>query len=203
LIAFIFLYITGITRAIFAKNIGKRVAKALGIKYITPYGSKDTLDDYQRSKLTKTQKLGTLIVNIVKYIVNLLIWCVNFMIWMFKETQTKQELKTFFNKVVNSYLSFISIFYIRIMTTSSQIFVCTYQPDGSWTLNKSSDLFCFQGIWWAMLPISAITFIIFGIGAFFYFGIIIVFYQKLNNSIAFMQMNKFTMQKFKKKTFFW
>ena len=173
------------------------------IKYITPKKIKDDLDDYQMSKLSKKELIMIQVKNGSSGFVNMFIWIINFFIWIFKETQSPQELRVFFNKIVNAYLSFISVFYIRIMTTSSAIFVCTSQPDGSWTLNKSSDLFCYQGIWWAMLPISGMTFLIFGIGTFLYFGTIIVFYQKLKDNETFNQMNKFTMKKFKNKRFYW
>eukprot|EP01080_Neovahlkampfia_damariscottae_P009960 gene9960-2279_t len=63
LLGFICLYVAGICRAIFANHIGKKIAKALKIRYITPLKEK-ILDDYQKSKMTKIQLIKVQVGNI-------------------------------------------------------------------------------------------------------------------------------------------
>jgi hypothetical protein len=63
------------------------------------------------------------------------------------------------------------------MTQASQILVCTYQADGSYTLNASPDITCFvpYGDWANMLPLSIILYVIFGGGAILFFVLVYIY----------------------------
>jgi protein-S-isoprenylcysteine O-methyltransferase Ste14 len=69
------------------------------------------------------------------------------------------------------------------MTQASDIFVCTNQPNGSYTLNASPNIFCFgdasNGGWNYMLPATAIIYIIFGLGALVFFIYVYIYKKRL------------------------
>jgi ABC-type sugar transport system permease subunit len=66
------------------------------------------------------------------------------------------------------------------MTQASEIFVCTQQPNGQFTLNNSPDIFCYgdasNGGWNYMLPATIIIYLCFGLGSLLFF--IYVFIEK-------------------------
>jgi hypothetical protein len=138
LIGFTFLYFLGTTRSLFASVIGKRIAKILKLKYVAPFKQEDLDDDEKLSKKDMTKRS----VEEFKFtLYNLFIYLYNVLLWVLKEPFTFGQNRLFFYKLVNAYLSFVSLFFIRIMTTSSQIFVCKSQPDGRLSLNASPDIF--------------------------------------------------------------
>ena len=90
-----------------------------------------------------------------------------------------------------------------IITSASEIFVCTAQPDGSYTLNKSPDISCYSGSWFYMLPISILAYLVFGGGSALYFIYVLIRYDILIKDKGFNQRNKFILKRFKKKFFYW
>lgn len=71
---------------------------------------------------------------------------------------------------MNSYMAFLSFGFIFIMTQASQLFICTKQMDGTYTLNASPDINCLaSGPWMRMLPLAIIIYVLFGVGAIPFF----------------------------------
>jgi hypothetical protein len=125
---FVLLYIFGVLRSIFAYKLGNAIMKKLGIRYKTP-------SPYLKS-MNKFQKSWTWIKRQFVYFYNLFVWIP-------RQGSTKKELVVLFNRTLNSFSAYISFIYIFMMTTASEIFVCTYQPNGMYTLNESPNIFWF------------------------------------------------------------
>jgi hypothetical protein len=142
LIGIILLYFAGTFRSLFALMIGKHIVKCLKLKYQAPY-ELDILEKDELSKLTKEEKRKRSMDGIKFSIYNAFNFVRNFLIWILREPFTFKQNQLYTYKLINAYFSFISVFFIRIMTTSSQIFVCKQQPDGRFSLNASPDIFWF------------------------------------------------------------
>jgi len=89
------------------------------------------------------------------------------------------------------------------MTTASEVFVCKLQPNGLYTLNNSPDIFCYQGIWWYMFPLTLLWYALFGGGSLVYFSLIVFKFKNWSKSTNFNERNKFMLSRFKKRLFFW
>jgi hypothetical protein len=50
---------------------------------------------------------------------------------------------------------------------------------------------------------SLMTILVYGVGAILYFGFLIVIYKRWGENESFRDINKFSLNKFKKKYFFW
>jgi hypothetical protein len=138
LFAFIVIYIIALLRSLFAATIGFKIAKCLKLKYKKPIESDDEDSDDEQTK--KKSKIKSLIFGILRSAGNGLIWVRNFWVWSVRQKSTVIELKRLFNKIVGAYLSFISFFFLRIMTTSFQIFGCDWQPNDTYTFKESPDI---------------------------------------------------------------
>jgi hypothetical protein len=138
LFAFIVIYIIALLRSLFATTIGFKIAKCLKLKYKKPIESDDEDSDDEQTK--KKSKIKSLIFGILRSVENGLIWVRNFWVWCIRQESTAIELKRLFNKIVGAYLSFISFFFLRIMTTSFQIFGCDWQPNDTYTFKESPDI---------------------------------------------------------------
>jgi hypothetical protein len=125
---FVFLYIFGVLRSIFAYKLGNAIMKKLGIRYKTPSPYLESMNKFQY---------------IWNWIKRQFIYFYNIFVWIPRQGSTKKELIVLFNRTLNSFSAYISFIYIFIMTTASEIFVCTYQPNGMYTLNESPNIFWF------------------------------------------------------------
>ena len=201
ILAFFFLYILLVLRSIFSSIIGYKISKCLKLKYKKPI--EDNSDSDEEVDIKKKSKIGLYFKSIFRSILNNFIWLRNVIVWGIREKSTFLQLRRLFNKVLGASLSFIVFFYLRIMTTSFQIFGCDYQPNGIYTLKESPDIVCFQGIWFIFLPLSILSIILFGIGAMIYFSILIINYKRWEKSESFILINRFTLKKYKKKFFYW
>jgi superfamily I DNA and RNA helicase len=138
LFAFIVIYIIALLRSLFAATVGFKIAKCLKLKYKKPVESDNEDSDDEETK--KKSKVKALISGILRAAGNGLVWVRNFFVWCIRQKSTTIELRRLFNKIVGAYLSFISFFFLRIMTTSFQIFGCDWQPNGSYTFKESPDI---------------------------------------------------------------
>jgi hypothetical protein len=135
--------------------------------------------------------------------VNILLWVYNCVIWSAKAPSTRAHLKRFFNKCINGYLTFCSFSFVYIIGNASDIFVCTYQPAaGVYTLNSSTDIQCYTGQWYFMLPFSLFIYLFFGVGALVLFTYIYQAKNRLRNS-DFDERFNFIIKRFKKARFYW
>jgi hypothetical protein len=137
LFAFISIYLIAVLRSVFAATIGFKIAKCLKLKYKKPLESENESDD---EEIKKKSKIKETCMNIVRGVSNVFIMARNFIVWCIRQKSTVVELRRLFNKIVGAYLSFISFFFLRIMTTSFQIFGCDWQPNGSYTFKESPDI---------------------------------------------------------------
>jgi hypothetical protein len=138
LIAFIFIYFLIVLRSLFAATIGIRIAGCLKLKFKKPLQESD--DDSDDEEVQKKSKIVKFIKQICRLIGNIFIWIRNFSVWSIRQSSTILELRRIFNKIVGAYFSFISFFFLRIMTTSIQIFGCDWQPNGIYTFKESPDI---------------------------------------------------------------
>jgi hypothetical protein len=124
-LVFVIIYFVGELRSLFAGLIGSKIVKALGIRYMKPPSFQPIM--------TKTQEFKI-------WFVRQLVWVYNVLIWVPRHKSTRRDLKIFFNRLLNTLSAYISFLYIFMMTTAAEIFVCTSQKNGSYTLNESSDI---------------------------------------------------------------
>ena len=188
IVLFIVIYIIGELRSLFARTIGYRLMKSLKIQYMRP-------PDFT-SEMTKIQNFQT-------WFIRQVIWVYNVFVWIPRHTSTRRDFKILFNRLLNTLSAYISFLYIFMMTTASEIFVCTSQKNGSFTLNESADILCFQGEWWALFPIAFLWYIVFGFGILLYFGLMVIQRKKNKNDELFQLRFRFVLLRFKNKFFYW
>jgi hypothetical protein len=124
-------------RSLFAATIGWRIIKCLNIKYRKPI----SLDNEDEENNKKYSKVISFFKNFfVEGILNNIIWVRNLFIWGIKQKSSLLDIKRLGNKIIGGYLSTISFFYLRIMTTSFKTFGCDWQPNGSYTFKESPDI---------------------------------------------------------------
>jgi hypothetical protein len=174
-VAFLVLYILGELRSLLMNRIGHLVP----FKYIAFYEPQQVAE--RQEGTSKVQYLTKFFLKeIVLIAKNILVWCRNAIVWFLKQGLTRHQMQTFRNKCINSYTAFLSFTFIFIMTQASEIFVCTSQPNGSFTLNNSPNIFCYgdgnNGGWNYMLPATVIIYVFFGLGSLLFF--IYVFIEK-------------------------
>ena len=195
-ISFSILYLLILLRSLIASTIGHLcLRKILKVKYIKPHQKQDDEEIKSRVQklIKKIQFLGK----------NGFITTINFIIWSISQGSTKRELLKVFNSIINAILSLLSFSFIYIMTTASEVFVCTRQPNGVMTLNASPDIICLEGEWWIMAPITVICYIFFGGGACLYFALLIIKFKDWKKNKNFIERNKFILTRFRKNLFFW
>jgi len=188
ILVFIFIYLLGEFRSLFAGTIGFRIINYFGIKYKRP-------PDYPIESTKKEE--------IKIWIIRQFIWLYNLFIWIPKHKSTRRDFKILFNRILNTLSAYISFLYIFMMTTASEIFVCTSQKNGSFTLNESADILCFQNEWWILFPLSVLWYLFFGIGILLYFGFMVIQRNKLKNDELFQLRFRFVLLRFKNKYFYW
>jgi hypothetical protein len=132
----VFIYLFIIIRSLFAATIGWRIIKCLNLKYRKPI----SLDDEEEPKKKKSKFISFIKELFVEGILNNIIWIRNLIIWGIKQKSSLLDIKRLGNKIIGGYLSTISFFYLRIMTTSFKTFGCDWQPNGIYTFKESPDI---------------------------------------------------------------
>jgi hypothetical protein len=155
--------------------------------------------DEEREK-SKFKQIFKSISNAIK---SFFIYFGNVFLWFFTEKSTSRQFMKIFNRITNAYLALLSFSFIFIMTTASEIFVCTTHPDGSQTLDSSPDIVCYRDNWFTMMPLTLIWYIVFGFGSLLYFVLIFFKFSEWSKSTNFTERNKFMLSRFRKKLFFW
>jgi hypothetical protein len=196
------LYVILIVRSMFATVVSKLLSLInVQIKYITPISlkKKDELgiDEEQIEKIPFIKKVLVVLANILGKVAN-------FSIWFVSQKSTGRDLVKILNRIINGYFAFLSFSFIFIMTTASEVFVCTKQTDGLYTLNGSPDIRCYQdATWLTMMPMTIVWYLIFGVGSAIYFILIFFNYTKWSKNLNFRERNKFMLSRFRNKLFFW
>ena len=186
MLSFVVIYLFGVLRSLFAYKLGNLILKKLNIKYMTP-------PEYPEDN-SKTTKI---------WIIQQFVWLYNLIVWIPRQGSTKKELALLFNRMLNALSAYISFIYIFIMATASEIFDCYRQPNGTFTLQSSPNLFCFQGGWFALVPMSLFLYLIFGVGVLIYFIIMIIQRKRNPNDEYFRLRFRFVLLKFKTSRFYW
>ena len=129
----------------------------------------------------------------------------NFNVWCLKHGKNRIELHNFFKKIINAYLTFLTACFAFMMTTASEIFVCTNQPNGISTMNASPDILCYNSqVWYSMLPVSIVVLVGFNAIGITFFGYMFWIREKLKEKgTLYKHRVKFIFQRFNKKFFFW
>eukprot|EP01080_Neovahlkampfia_damariscottae_P008579 gene8579-404_t len=187
-VLFIGIYIFSELRSLFAGTIGHKIVKAMNIKYLRPPDIEPEMSKFQSFQI---------------WFIRQIIWLYNLAIWVPRHKSTRQDFKILFNRLLNTFSAYISFLYIFMMTTASEIFVCTAQKNGSYTMNESADILCFKDEWWALFPIAFIWYAIFGFGILVYFGLMVIQRKKNKNDELFQLRFRFVLLRFKNKFFYW
>jgi hypothetical protein len=185
---FVLLYGIAELRSLFATFIGNKIVKAFNIKYKQP--------PIVTQEMSKGEFLKVRIMREV-------IWVYNVLVWIPRHTSTRRDFKILFNRLLNTLSAYISFLYIFMMSTASEIFVCTPQKNGSYTLNESSDILCFQGDWWFLFPLAFVWYLVFGLGILLYFGLMVIQRKKNLKDELFQLRFRFVLLRFKNKFFYW
>jgi hypothetical protein len=137
----VFIYFAIILRSLFAAFIGWRIIHCLKLKYTKPISLDDSDSDSDTEEVQKKSKIVLFCKQIfVEGFLNNIIWLRNLIIWSIKEKSSLLDIKRLGNKIIGGYLSIITFFYLRIMTTSFKTFGCDWQPNGSYTFKESPDI---------------------------------------------------------------
>jgi hypothetical protein len=146
-VLYVFLYFVAVIRSLFAMRIGSAIAKKLKLRYKEPIFLDDEDDDDDKEKKKKKkkkslkQKIKNLPVNFKIFIQNFFISIHNKIVWGIKEKSTAHDFKKLFTSFINSYLSLVALFYLKIMLTAFQPFGCIVHPNGKQTLKASLNIF--------------------------------------------------------------
>lgn len=193
LLSFVVFYILGEIRSCIAFRVGKVVH----FKYLA--FSEDEPKQAKKNRLVKAWQ------NLLRSVKNGCVWGINFGIWFVQQGCTRQQMKTFANKIINSYCTFLSFSYSFIITAASEIFICSSQPNGLFTLNSSPDIVCYSDPrWYTMLPFSVLVFIVLNgcsIALFIYLFLKIDMITRRGS--MYRHRYKFVLQRFVNKFFFW
>ena len=176
LACFSVLYTLLIIRSLFATVIGKVLnLMKVKVKYVTPI-VRNVYDDEEEEETKKSKKIIKKITTTIK---NLLALVTNIFIWTTTQKSSGRDFVKILNRIINAFFAFLSFNFIFIMTTASEVFVCTQQPDGLFTLNSSPDIRCyFDATWFTMVPMTILWYLIFGGGSAIYFILIYFNYSK-------------------------
>jgi len=68
------------------------------------------------------------------------------------------------NKVIPAFVTFLLFFYIQVTYASLQYFNCTPQPDGSYTLDASGEITCYQAEWLQYLGVAVYGLFVWALG---------------------------------------
>jgi hypothetical protein len=74
------------------------------------------------------------------------------------------DLTSFADKIINCLLLFSVLSYLLVISAAFEFFDCTLRPDGTWTLDASPSLLCFDPWWMDLLPIGIFGVAVYGIG---------------------------------------
>lgn len=66
--------------------------------------------------------------------------------------------------LVPAFVAFLMFLYLSITYAVLSFFDCTKQPDGSYTLDASSDILCYSSQWYALLPIAIAALFFYALG---------------------------------------
>jgi hypothetical protein len=198
LVSFGILYILLIVRSINASILSNALKLIkINITFIRPLANDSVYEEETEKKRNFFTKLIRTIRNIFTTILNLFIWTI-------VSPSSGRELVKILNRIINGFFAFLSFSFIFIMTTASEVFVCTKQPDGVYTLNSSPDIRCYQDTtWFTMMPLTLVWYIIFGGGSAVYFILIYFKYSVWSKQTNFRERNKFMLSRFRNKLFFW
>jgi hypothetical protein len=109
------------------------------LKYKKPIPLEDDSDsDEENQKKSKVILFCKQLM--IEGILNNIIWVRNLIIWSFRQKSSLLDIRRMGNKIIGGYLSTISFFYLRIMTTSFKTFGCDSQPNGFYTFKESPDI---------------------------------------------------------------
>ena len=91
------------------------------------------------------------------------------------------------------------------MTTASEIFVCTNQPNGISTMDASPNILCYNNqVWYSMLPVSIIVLVGFNAIWLLFFGYMFLIRKRLKEKgTVYKHRFKFILRRFNSKFFFW
>lgn len=199
LISFSLLYISGEIRSFIAWRIGHCIRFTYW-----PYIENETKEE--KKKQNKVVKfIVSKCVGLSKLIRNGFIFLRNLSVWFFKQGNTRDEISSFRNKIINGYCTFLSFSFSFIMTTTSEIFVCTTQPGNVQTMDASPDILCWRdSSWYGMLPVAVIIYVLYNLGALLFFFYVFLVREKLRKrGTVYKHRFKFILQRFKYRYFFW
>ncbi|KAF0975936.1 hypothetical protein FDP41_005263 [Naegleria fowleri] len=190
LILFVILFILGVIRNAIVNRYGHHVK----YEYWEPYRYHDDIDEAEylmqkekeKNETTKqkmVRKIKEQIYDWKIWVKNLLVWVRNLLVWMCKEKMTPRQMKIFFNQLINGFTAFLSFTFSFIISQASDIFYCTSQPDNTCALVASPDINIGDSQWYAMLPLSILYFIIFGLGSPVFFLGLFIYKKKLKHQI--------------------
>ncbi|KAG2386499.1 hypothetical protein C9374_002243 [Naegleria lovaniensis] len=190
LILFIVLFILGVIRNAIVNRYGHLVK----YEYWEPYRYHDDLNEAEFLMQKEKEKHETMkqkIIRLIKeqvydwkiWIKNLYVWLRNLLVWMCKEKMTPRQMKIFFNQLINGFTAFLSFTFAFIISQASDIFYCISQPDHTCALVASPDINIGDPQWYAMLPLSILYFLIFGLGALVFFLGLYIYKKQLKLQI--------------------
>ena len=71
---------------------------------------------------------------------------------------------SFLHSGVNASITLLVLLYIFVSATILEIFPCTKQADGTYTMNREPQVECYKGVWFKQLAVSMVYLVIYSIG---------------------------------------
>ncbi|KAJ5074406.1 hypothetical protein M0811_01036 [Anaeramoeba ignava] len=83
---------------------------------------------------------------------------------LFTHGYSKEQRKMLYNNLINSYTVILSFLYLFLSYKIMQIFACSKQSEGIYTLDADPSHLCYRSWWYSVLPWAIIFFILYVVG---------------------------------------
>lgn len=201
LLAILF-YVLSEIRSCIAFRIGKR----LKIAYLPFIEDPEDVEAAPKGKVAKLKfKFGLFVVNTIRKMKNGRIWLRNHSAWYIQEGVTRTQMQILRDKIINAYLTFLSFAYSFLMTAASELFTCTTQLDGKYTLDSSPDILCWSDAnWFGMLPIGVLLYGVMNGGLILLYLYLFAVREHMKKRDTPLRLRfKFILQRYRARFWFW
>lgn len=194
LAGFIFIYLLGEARNLLVYLCCSRVCKKS--HYVAFFEISKTEEQTMRKAEKTCKKIGYSIANSIIYLRNFALWFVSGVV-------TRKEMTVFRDNIFCSYLTFLFFAYSFLMTSATELYRCTWQPDGNLSLDLSPNILCFTSArWYLMAPFSGIIFIGFNACVVFFYLYLFLRQNELSKP-SIIRKFKFILHRYRTKYFYW
>jgi hypothetical protein len=85
-------------------------------------------------------------------------------VWVWSRVKKQAMPASLKNRVINGYLSLLSLGFLTLATTALEPFGCRIEKDNRWTLVADPSRLCFEGWWKELVPFAVIGIVVYVLG---------------------------------------